>query len=106
VTAEKPVTDGKCEKSNNDGVCHGVTDGKGENGHEGQMGLPYRVIDALGSRYEDDAYRRISGGENEAELDAEARRRLRDEYGVLPEFVEVEFKRVIDAAFRPRVHRR
>jgi Protein of unknown function (DUF3631) len=32
VTAESDVTVGKCEKSNNDGLCYGVTDGKGENG--------------------------------------------------------------------------
>ena len=32
VTAESNVTVGKCEKSNNGGLCYGVTDGKGENG--------------------------------------------------------------------------
>jgi putative DNA primase/helicase len=32
VTPERDVTDAKCEKSNNDGLCYGVTVGKEENG--------------------------------------------------------------------------
>jgi hypothetical protein len=104
-TSGPDVPVGKSQKFNNDGLCSGVPD---QNGGGGHRGLPHRVIDALGARYDDDAYQRINSGEPEEdvrrELDANLRHRLRDEYGVLPEFIEKEFGRVIDAAFRPRVH--
>jgi putative DNA primase/helicase len=37
-TAKNGVSDGKCEKPNNDGLCFGVSDGKGGNGDRGHIG--------------------------------------------------------------------
>lgn len=69
------------------------------------VGLPSRLIDALGVRYEDDVYRRTHAGDTEEavrrELDAALRHQLREEYGVFPEFIELELSRVIEAACRP-----
>jgi hypothetical protein len=89
-TAEKPVPDGKREKSNNDGPCTGVPVGKG---------LSEREIDVQAERYADAYYERRDEPDIEAKLNQELRQRLH-ELGVRPERIETEFRRVIDAVFR------
>jgi hypothetical protein len=47
-TAEKPVPDEKCEKSNNDGLCTGVPVAKGGNGHDDGKGGPNTGLTIVG----------------------------------------------------------
>jgi hypothetical protein len=96
-TAGKSVPDEKCKKSNNDGLCTGVPVGKGV---PEEKGLSTREIDAQAELYADDFYRRRDEPDIEAELNQELRQRLRNGLGVLPEHVETEFRRVIEAVFR------
>ena len=54
-TAEKPVPDGKSQKSNNDGLCSGVPDAKGGNGLDDgfpEVGLSLGTFRALINTYE------------------------------------------------------
>jgi hypothetical protein len=147
VTRDPNVTVEKCEKSNNDGLCYGVTVEKGENGAGARVhplygrrpksddlnyfgpvipvpghgpdpldehgaplaaaagpgdepGLSRRRIDEIGDWYKDETHRRYSEGTLDvAELDAELRAILREEVD-LPEHVEIEIGRVMQAAFR------
>jgi putative DNA primase/helicase len=107
VTLENDVTVEKCEKSNNDGLCHAVTVQKGGTGEEahippgngGVPGMSGRTIDAYAEWYSDCAHRDQRGGGLDTDrLDAELRQKLAER--VLPEYVETEFKRVIEAVFR------
>ena len=63
-------------------------------------GISGRVIDTLAAWYDDTYHERRDEPGIEAWLDRELRHRLRDDYGVLPEFVETEAKRVIDRVFK------
>jgi hypothetical protein len=63
-------------------------------------GLSARSIDTLAGCFEQTRYERREEAGIDAWLDRELRRRLREEYDVLPEFVEAEAKRVIAAVFR------
>jgi hypothetical protein len=52
--------------------------------------------------YNNQAYDRYAGSVLDPEtLNAELRKRIRDEYGVFPEFIAVEFERVMQATFAP-----
>ena len=107
VTPENDVTVEKFEKSNNDGLCHAVTVQEGETGEEahippgngGVPGLSGRTVEAYAEWYSDCAHRDQRGGGLDTDrLDAELRQKLAER--VLPEYVETEFKRVIEAVFR------
>jgi Protein of unknown function (DUF3631) len=90
----------KCEKSNNDGLLDTWTLSKGGGGGNGhKSGLSQRDIDAHADWYQESAYAQMQeGGDvNAAALDAELRRRLAGQ--VLPEHIETEFRRVMDAVF-------
>jgi hypothetical protein len=66
-------------------------------------GLSRRAIDDLVSDVEDWVYgRRHNGDTSEAEIEAEVRRRLID-YGIFPEAVEIELKRVLQCLYEPRL---
>jgi hypothetical protein len=67
----------------------------------GTAGLSQRTITELAEDYTEAAYtnaQETGGDTRTAELDADLRRRLAEM--VLPEFVEVEFKRVMGEVFR------
>ena len=101
----------KCEKSNNDGLCLGVEVEKGISGGNAHMwpdngqdapGLSALSIEALADWCTERAYadaQETGGDTRTAELDAALRQRLADE-GVLWEYVEIEFKRVMTVVFR------
>jgi putative DNA primase/helicase len=63
-------------------------------------GLSARSIDTLAGWFEQTRYERREEPGIDAWLDRELCRRLREEYGVLAEFIEAEAKRVIAAVFR------
>lgn len=103
--AKSARTDAKCEKSNTQRLADGWTDekeGGGSGAHEnrGKPGLSQRDTERLADWYEDraDAQRQGSCDLNQAELATLLRRKLA-EY-VLPEHVELEFGRVLQAVFR------
>jgi hypothetical protein len=101
-TPASPVA--KCEKSNNDGLASGSPvekTGAGANGSDGP-GLSRRRIRDLAEQYQELAYANAQendGDTRTAECDAWLRQRLAAE-GVLPEFVEVEFERIMAQVFR------
>jgi Protein of unknown function (DUF3631) len=94
----------KCEKPNNDGLPSGspvVKRGTGANGSD-EPGLSRRRIRVLAEQYQERAYAnaQTNGGDTRAaDCDAWLWQTLAEE-GVLPEFVEVEFKRVMAEVFR------
>src|SRR5262249_55872765 len=94
------VTVQKCDKSKNDGPCNDVTDPKGENGATAASGLFEHTIGLLADWYSDSYYSRREEIDIEGVLDDELRHRLTAEYGVLPEFVDIELRRVIDEVFK------
>ena len=108
ATAEPVVAVGKCEKSTNDGPCCGVAVEKGDvggSGHAGDgnglaPGLSQRTITELADDYTEAAYSQNQEGTDidSRTLDADLRRRLAEM--VLPEFVEIEFTRVMEQVFR------
>jgi putative DNA primase/helicase len=103
VTRKSGVTVGKCEKPNNDGICYGVTVGKGGKGQNADLGtesgLGQRRIRELADWYEDQGYQRYCEGKlDTAELDADLRLILREEVA-FPEHVEIEFERVMQLVF-------
>jgi hypothetical protein len=86
VFARYLPSDGKCEKSANDGPCSGTS------------GLSSRRIQELANWYSDQAYWHYSKNALAAGvLDAELRAILRKE--VFPEHVEIEFGRVMKVVF-------
>jgi Protein of unknown function (DUF3631) len=107
-TAERDVSVGKCEKPNNDGLCFGVSVGKGGNGDsrasnpfDDGVGVSSWRIRQLAEQYKDRAYANAQandGNTRTAECDAWLRQALTEM--VLPEFVEAEFKRVMTEVFR------
>jgi putative DNA primase/helicase len=108
ATAEPVVAVGKCEKSANDGPCCGVADEKGDvggsvhtdGGNGLAPGLSQRTITELADDYTEAAYRQNREGSDidSATLDTDLRLRLAEM--VLPEFVEVEFERIMARVFR------
>jgi putative DNA primase/helicase len=108
ATADPDVADEKCEKSNNDGLCCGVADEKGdiggsayaEGGNGLAPGLSQRTILDLAQWYlgRAEAQRQDEGDVDSIVLDAGLREVLAEQ--VLPEFVEVEFERVMTEVFR------
>jgi putative DNA primase/helicase len=109
-TTEPDVEVRKSQKSNNYGPCLGVEVGKGETSntahtHAGNglpPGLSRRTITQLAEDYSERAYANAQENEGDthtAELDAWLRQRLADEM-VLPEFIETEFRRIMDQVFR------
>ena len=97
ATSEDDVAVRKCEKSANDGPCGGVAV---ENGCMDAKGMSERAIDALATWYEQTFYERRDEPEIETRLGFELRRRLRDDHGVLKEFIKVEAERVMVRVFR------
>jgi hypothetical protein len=99
-TTESGCPVAKCEKLNNDGLVSGcpvVNRGAGAD----EPGLSRRRIRDLAEQYQERAYANAQENEGDtgtAELDADLRRRLAEM--VLPESVEVEFKRVMAEVFR------
>lgn len=97
--SETPTASDTSETSTNAdaiGVSDTSTLRKGGNG---PLGLSTREIDAQAERYGDDYHQRRDEPDIEARLNEELRRRLRM-LGVLPEHIETEFRRVIEAVFR------
>ena len=104
-TASDECTVAKCEKPNNDGLVDGCTVAKGVSGQEAshlaEPGLSLRSIQELRDAYQDRACAHAQendGDTRTADCDAWLRQTLA-ERGVLPEAVEVEFKRVMDLVF-------
>ena len=108
ATADPDVAVGKCEKSANDGPRSGVADEKGDVGgsvHVGDgnglaPGLSQRTISELAEDYTEATYRLNQEG---ADIDSPRPRcRPAPPSGreVLPEFVEIEFERVMAEVFR------
>jgi hypothetical protein len=98
----------KREKANNDGLLGGCPVAKGGNGQNarspsgGEPGLSPRSIRDLAGEYQDRTYAQYqessSGDVDHRPLDQWLRHRLA-ELGVFSEFIEVEFKRVMQAVF-------
>jgi hypothetical protein len=93
----------KCEKSNNDVLLSGcpvVKRGAGANGSD-EPGLSPRRIRDLAEQYQELAYTNAQENEGDtrtADCDSRLRQTLAEM--VLPEFVELEFKRVMAEVFR------
>jgi hypothetical protein len=62
-------------------------------------GLSPRTVDDIGAWFEQTRYDRRDEPEIDAWLDRELCRRLREDYGVLPEFISTEFERVMKVVF-------
>jgi hypothetical protein len=94
---------GRCEKSNNDGLlcgCAGVRGGTSSTGRDGPGLSDYRIRPFAGwYRERAEAERRGTGTIRQAELD-EALRTVLAKEGVIPEFIALEFKRVMGVVFR------
>jgi putative DNA primase/helicase len=99
VTSDAAVTVRKSQKSNNDGVCDGVTVREGDSGQNDGKGLSIREIGTLADWYMDKHHAHGDEPKVQIWLDAELRRRLREECRVLPEHIEAEFKRVMEQVF-------
>lgn len=100
VTPESDVTVEKDEKSNNDGICYGVTVEK--------PGLSWREIDQLAREIEGWAYQHRnpdSGDVDQTGLEAETRRRL-IQAGIPPEAIPIEVERVLRCLFEGQEARR
>jgi hypothetical protein len=99
ATPNSDVPVSKSQKSNNDGLCSGVTVRKGENGHAGDIGLSIRTIKEV-AEWAVQFHRRCHGADADAQLAQALRERLVNRYDVFPGDLEVEAKRVMDAVFR------
>ena len=67
---------------------------------DGERGLSPFTIRDLVRWYEEEGDRRHrDGGVDQDALDRDLRHKLAEEYGVLPEFIAVEFERVMQAVF-------
>jgi Protein of unknown function (DUF3631) len=100
VTPEPDVAVAECEKSNNDGLCYGVT-------VEGP-GLDWRAIDAIAREIEGWAHGRRDSGDTDsinAQVEGEIRRRL-IQAGILPEAIPIEVERVLQCLFEGQEARR
>jgi hypothetical protein len=73
----------------------GVTPSRGAS----DVGMSQRTIDRLAAWYEDTFYEHRDEPDIEVRLNRELRRRLREEFGVLAEFIEIEAARVLDRVF-------
>jgi hypothetical protein len=100
VTGGDNVTLQKSQKLNDDGFCNGVTVQERDNGIEGTAGLAEHTIGRLADWFSESYYSRREEINVEATLHDELRHRLRAEHGVLPEFVDIEFRRVMDQVFK------
>jgi Protein of unknown function (DUF3631) len=100
VTGGDNVTVQKSQKPNDDGVCNGVTVQKGGNGAADAFGLAEHTIGRLADWYSDSYYSRREEVDVEGVLHDELRHRLTAEHGVLPEFVDIELRRVMEQVFK------
>ncbi len=100
VTGGDDVTVQKSQKPNDDGVCNGVTGQKGGNGAADAFGLSEHTICRLADWYSDSYYSRREEVDVDGVLHDELRHRLTAEHGVLPEFVDIELRRVMDQVFK------
>jgi putative DNA primase/helicase len=99
----------KCEKPNNDGLpsgCLVAKGGKGDarmsNPFNDGVGISTRRIRDLAEQYQERAYanaQATDGHTRTADCDAWLRQALAEE-GVFPEFINTEFRRVLDEVFR------
>jgi hypothetical protein len=106
-TTDNGCADVKREKPNNDGLVGGCAVAKGGNGQNvrppsgEEPGLSLRTIRDLADEYRDQTYaeyQRNGGADvDHRPLDAWLRHRLREM--VLPEHIELEFERVMEAVF-------
>jgi hypothetical protein len=92
-TSDPDVSIQKSQKSNNDGVCCGVTVQKGEIGKASDMSLDDAAAGTLAARYVSIAYHPDGLVKNLDEADADLRRALA-EMGVTSDRIEAEFERV------------
>jgi hypothetical protein len=99
ATAEKPVADGKREKSNNDGLCSGVAVGKGGNGKTAPSGLSDRTVDEAAVWAKEWHYRHRDEPGVDGLLMTALHERLRNTYGVFPEHLDTEAARVIERMY-------
>ena len=100
VTGGDDVTVQKSQKPYDDGVCNGVTVQKGGNDATAASGLAEHTIGRLADWYSDSYYSRREEIDIARALHDELRHRLTAEHGVLPEFVEIELRRVMDQVFK------
>jgi Protein of unknown function (DUF3631) len=100
VTGGESVTVQKSQKANGDGLCNGVTVGKGGNVAADALGLAECTIARLADWYTNSHYSRREEADVEGVLYDELRQRLMKEHGVLPEFVDIELRRVMDQVFK------
>jgi hypothetical protein len=100
VTGNDDVTVRTSHKPCNDGLCDGVTVRKGENGTKAASGLSQHTIGWLADWYSDSYYSRREEIDIERALHDDLRHRLTAEHGVLPEFVDIELRRVMDQVFK------
>jgi hypothetical protein len=108
-TTEGDVEVRKSQKSSNDGICWGVEVREGGNGDarvsrpfDDGVGISAPRIRDLAQQYQELAYAnaQANGGDTRtADCDAWLRRTLAEE-GALPEYVKVEFERVMAEVFR------
>ena len=108
ATAEKPLADGKREKSNNDGACSGVAVGKGEKGAEDHeagpgpepqevpAGLATAAFEALVNTYDAMAFEAADAAALER-VDQSFRKRLTD-HGLTAEQVEAALAAILRRA--------
>jgi len=102
LQGDDDVTVRTSQKARNDGPCDGVTVRKGENDATAASGLSEHTICRLADWYSDSHYSSREEINIEAALHDELRHRLTAEHGVLPEFVEIELRRVMDQVFEMR----
>ena len=100
VTGDDDVTVRTSQKTRNDGLCDGVTVRKGENGATAASGLSEHTIGRLADWYSNSYYSRREEIDIDGALHDELRHRLTAEHGVLPEFVDIELRRVMDEVFK------
>jgi hypothetical protein len=96
-TAEKPVPDGKCEKSNNDGLCTGVPVAKGGNGRGDDKGLSDRDVEDIVAWAVEFRWRHKS----EAALIQALHDRLLRRHNVFPSDLEAAVNHIMDRVPRP-----
>lgn len=112
VTQSEDVTVEKDEKSNNDGLCYGVTveipDKAPPRARDDEPGLSWRAVDAIASQVSDWAHDRSHSGKGDTDIDqlrAEVGRRL-EEAGLFKDAIEFEAERVIGCLFETEEARR
>ena len=100
-TSNPDVSVSKSKKPNNDGLCFGVSVGKGGNGHAEPLGLSERTLDEVAEWVQAFAARHVGEPDIDALIAQALRERLRNKYDVRPEDLDIEAERVMARAFGP-----